>query len=213
MKEEAPAKNLFMMCGRVQPSAFTELPEGYSFRLCRKGELETWMALQADSPAQMEECRPVLEEYYEKVYAPKGDKFYSKCLFACDGNGTPVGTCFAWNSYDTFTAIHWFKVAKGREGKGIGRAILSRVLEELTEKDYPVFLHTHPTSCRAIKLYSDFGFELLTDPVVGYRNNDLAECLPILEKTMPREAFAKLETASAPDYFLKAAASSIMEEF
>ena len=54
------------------------------------------------------------------------------------------------------------------EGKGIGRALLSYVMQSLPQNEYPVFLHTHPASFRAIKLYSDMGFKLLTDPC--YRN-------------------------------------------
>ena len=71
-------------------------------------------------------------------------------------------------------------VFKEYENRGIGRAILTALMKSLRLEDYPVFLYTHPSRYRTIKLYSDFGFSLVSNPVVGYRNNDLEECLPIL---------------------------------
>ena len=56
-----------------------------------------------------------------------------------------------------------------------------------------VFLHTQPSSFRAIKLHSDFGFAFLTDPIIGYRKNDLEECLTILKEHMPQKDFEKLQ--------------------
>ena len=45
------------------------------------------------------------------------------------------------------------------------------------------------------------------------RNNDLEECLPILEKFMPKSDFDKLTIVEAPQYFLDVVASSKVEEF
>lgn len=50
MALEIPAYNLFMMCESLRREAFAPLPAGYSVRLCREDELETWMALNAESP-------------------------------------------------------------------------------------------------------------------------------------------------------------------
>ena len=54
-----------------------------------------------------------------------------------------------------------------------------------------------------MKLYSDFGFKLLSDPVIGPRSNDLEECLPFLEKHMQKEDYDKLQIVGAPKDFLK----------
>ena len=144
-----------------------------------------------------------MTDYFIKVYANKGNLFYEKCLFVCDNNDKPIATAFIWKAYDEINTIHWLKVLKEYEGKGIGRALLSIIMKELKEKDYPVYLHTQPSSYRAIKLYSDFGFNLLSDPIIGIRKNDLEECWPILEKQMTNEDFKKIQTINAPKYFLK----------
>lgn len=53
MALEIPAYNLFMMCESLRREAFAPLPAGYSVRLCREDELETWMALNAESPESL----------------------------------------------------------------------------------------------------------------------------------------------------------------
>ena len=213
MDTEIPDLNLFMMCNTLCPSACSPLPSGYSFRLCKRKELEKWKALHIDDPEQYDVYDAILSNYIERVYAPKGNEFYQKCVFVCDAKGRPVGTCFIWKAYNLFYAVHWLKVMPQYEGKGLGRAILSFVLESLPAKDYPVFLHTHPSSYRAIKLYSDFGFKFLTDEVTGYRKNDLVESMFILKERLPTRDYQNLKITSAPQFFLDAALSSAMEEF
>jgi len=213
MEYEIPELNLFMMCKAPRAKAFSQPPEGYSFRLCRRNELEVWKSLHIDDPEQYDEYNKVLSEYINTVYEPKGGEFFNSCVFVCDEKDNPVGTCFIWKAYGVFNTAHWFKVLPGYEGKGLGRALLSYVTGKLSTEDYPVFLHTHPSSYRAIKLYSDFGFELLTEPKIGYRTNDFAESMQILEKYMPEKDFRNLCTTTAPEYFMKAALSSEMQEF
>jgi hypothetical protein len=88
--------------------------------------------------------------------------------------------------------------------RGIGRALLSIVMQKLEQHDYPVYLHTQPSSFRAIKLSSDFGFSLLSDDKIGSRKNDLDECMPILEEFMPPEFFQQLRITAAPKEFIDA---------
>jgi ribosomal protein S18 acetylase RimI-like enzyme len=189
------------------------MPEGFAIRNCRKGELDAWIDLQADDPLQAPMLRGYLQDYFRGVYAPEGDRFYGNCVFAVNQADVPVGTVFIWKAYASVNTVHWFKVRPSLEGRGIGRALLSHVLGALPADGYPVFLHTHPSSYRAIKLYSDFGFRFLTDPRVGSRGNDLEECLPILREYMPEADFAALKTIAAPRFFLDAAASSPVSQF
>ncbi|MGI6372088.1 MAG: GNAT family N-acetyltransferase [Caldicoprobacterales bacterium] len=84
--------------------------------------------------------------------AGKEDLFFEKCLFVCDNKDIPVGTCFAWKAYDRITTIHWFKVIKEYEGLGIGRALLSIVMQSIPKEEYPVFLHTQPAKFSGNKI-------------------------------------------------------------
>ena len=205
--------NLFMMCTALNESALTDIPEGFHIRTCRNDELDIWKGIHFDTEAAAREFKPFMDEYFEKVYAPEAGKFREKCMFICDEADTPVGTCFAWTAYEKITTIHWYKVIKGYEGRGLGRALLSYVMRSLNADEYPVFLHTHPASNRAIKLYTDFGFSLITDAEVGYRKNDLEISLPYLEQTLTPEAYQALSFTAAPNIFLEAARSTEYEQF
>lgn len=202
MSEQLPDLNLFMMCEKLNARAISELPNGYYVRNCHKTELDIWKAMPFDNLELAKKYYDYMTEYYNKVYAKNEDMFFQKCLFICNQEDKPIATCFAWKSYDKITTIHWMKVLKNYEGKGIGRALLSIVMKSLNEDEFPVFLHTQPDSYRAIKLYSDFGFYLLSDPIIG-RKNDLKECLPILKKHMLPQDFQKLRTTESPKFFLE----------
>ncbi|KAA3646213.1 MAG: N-acetyltransferase [Chloroflexi bacterium] len=202
-EQEIPDKNLFMVCEQLNRDALSALSDVYHIRNCRKDELDIWKDMPFDDPIEPNKYRQYMTDFFSAVYTPKGDLFYKKCLFVCDERDRPIGTAFIWKAYDEFNTVHWLKVLKEHEGKGIGRALLSIIMEELQEGDYPVYLHTQPGSFRAVKLYSDFGFKLLSDPIIGARSNDLEECLPILEKHMKKANFDRLQIVSAPKDFLK----------
>ena len=213
MSNEIPKKNLFMMCPCLNQEALSNLPNEFYIRNCRRSELDLWMSFPFDNPREAEEYRDFMIKYFQDVYSHKKDLFYEKCLFVCNSKDRPIATILTWKAYDKITTIHWFKVLKEYEGLGIGRALLSIAMQSLSEKEYPVFLHTQPASYRAIKLYTDFGFYLLSNPEIGNRKNHLEECLPILKEYMPQKFYDKLKITEAPDFFLEAVSSSHSIEF
>lgn len=201
-----------MMCEKLNTEALSGMPAAFHVRNCHKNELDIWKAMPFDTPELAAQYHEFMTKFYNSVYAEKEDLFFQKCLFVCNKDNKPIGTCFAWKAYGKITSIHWFKVLQEYEGKGIGRALLSIVMKSLSESDYPVFLHSQPDSYRAIKLYSDFGFELLSDPQIGNRQNDLQECLPILKEYMPKQYFQNLRITKSPEYFLEIVGSLNKEE-
>lgn len=213
LRREIPDKNLFMMCKSLNKDALSKLSPEFHIRLCRKDELEIWKAIHFDDKKMAEQYYDFMTKYFLDVYSINEDLFYKKCLFVCDKNDVPIGTCFTWKAYEKITTLHWYKVVKSHEGKGIGRALLSIVMNDLKESDFPVFLHTQPASYRAVKLYTDFGFQFISNQIIGNRQNDLYECLPFLKEYMPKNDYEKLEIAEAPLYFLNTVASSQINEF
>lgn len=205
MKEEdIPDKNIFMMCAALDRGALSEMPAGYSVRNCRPDELDIWKAMPFDDAETAKQYARFMSEFFAATYGGKEALFFEKTLFVCDREDRPVGTCSIWKAYDEFNSVHWFKVLKDHEGRGIGRALLSIVMRDLKAADFPVYLHTQPGSFRAIKLYSDFGFALLRGEKFGTRKNDLDECLPILKEFMPAKDYQNLKIAGAPEEFVKA---------
>lgn len=205
--------NLFMMCRAPREEAFAPLPAGFHFDLCRREELETWMRFPFDTQEEARQYAPFMARYFQNVYAAKEAEFFARCLFVREASGAPVGTAFLWRAYGRVNTLHWLKVRREYEGRGIGRALLTRLLMPLALEEYPVYLHTQPSSYRAIKLYTDFGFALLTDARIGPRENHLAQSLPFLRQAMPPAAYANLAFAQAPEALLAAAASRDVDEF
>ncbi len=213
-EEEIPDLNIFMMCEKAPGSgAFSDLPEGFSVRNCRPEELDVWKAFPFDDPETARQYYRYMTDSFETIYGGQEALFFANTLFVCDADDRPVATCAHWRSYDAFNAIHWFKVLKSHEGKGIGRALLSIIMRRFAPRDFPVYLHTQPGSFRAIKLYSDFGFKLLSGDKFGTRQNGLEESLPILEEFIPEEHFRKLRIAPAPEIFLRALEAETSPEF
>ena len=200
-----PDCNLFMMCESLNESALSEIPHGYHIRCCHEDELILWKTIHFDTAEDAAENIDYMHGFFNRVYAPEGDLFFRTCLFICDENDHPIGACHAWKVFGCATTIHWFKIVREHEGKGLGRALLSEVLRRLEPEDFPVFLHTQPASYRAIKLYSDFGFSLIKSNCVGHRSNDLESALPHLKRIMPKNVFESLRYTKAPGWFLDAA--------
>jgi len=213
MIEDIPDLDLFMMCPQLDRRALSPLPVGYHIRNCRKDEYETWKAFPFDNPGEADAYADFMTEFFQSTYGGQEDLFFANTLYVCDHNDKPIATCLLWKAYGLFNTIHWLKVVKEKEGLGIGRALLSALLQDLPDTAFPIYLHTQPGSYRAIKLYADFGFTILTDPVIGTRTNDWGACRPILQQYMPKEAFASLRTCSAPAFFIQQLANFETVEF
>lgn len=205
--------NIFMVCEKLNGNAISKLNNDFYIRNCRKNEFKIWAAFPFDNDEDAKKYYDFMLEYFENTYKTKEELFYQKCLFVCNKDDLPIATCFIWKAYDKINTIHWFKTLKEYEGKGIGRALLSIIMQDLKDEDYPIYLHTQLGSYKAIKLYSDFGFEILTDAKYGNRTNDIEICLPLLKEYMPKKDFENLKFTKASNYFKKIVNSSNTNQF
>jgi GNAT superfamily N-acetyltransferase len=202
-EEEIPDHNIFMMCERINRHALTDLHTDYTFRNCRPDELERWKAFPFDSDTVPAEYKDFMDRIIHDTYSKDMDTFFRNTLFVCNKEGRPVATCSHWKAYGKINTIHWLKTLKDYEGKGIGRALLSAIMRRFDRIDYPIYLHTQPGSFRAIKLYSDFGFQLLRGGRLGTRMNELEKSLPILKEFMPGKDFERLKIVDTPGSLIR----------
>ena len=100
------------MCKALNSNAISELSDEYHVRTCRRDELDIWKEMPFDDMKSAKEYNGFMTEYFNDVYGSKEDLLFQKCLFVCDKNDTPIGTCFAWKAYEKISTIHWFKVRK-----------------------------------------------------------------------------------------------------
>lgn len=212
-EEEIPDYNIFMMCDKLNKNALTELSEDYYFRNCRPDELEIWKAFPFDSNVVPIEYEGFMNQIIKDTYSGDMDTFFRNTLFVCNKDDKPIATCSYWKAYGKMNTIHWLKTIKAYEGKGIGRALLSEIMKRFGRADYPICIHTQPGSFRAIKLYADFGFQLLKGGKLGTRTNELEKGLPILKAFMPEKDFENLKIKDTPDYLIKLLANETTIQF
>jgi len=199
LEKDIPDLNIFMMCDYLNQDALRDIPKGFYVRTCKPEELDVWKAFPFDNDDDKKSYYDYMTEYFNSVYLEKKEEFYLKCLFLCEEKtDKPVSTCFIWKAYNKINTIHWFKTIKEYEGRGLGRALLSYIMSSLDKIEYPIFLHTQPGSFRAIGLYSSFGFKIVTNDIIGYRENHYKESLPILKQFMTPKTFQGLQFTEAP---------------
>lgn len=212
LEKDIPDFNIFMMCEKVNTQAFKEIPTGFHIRNCRRDELNIWKMFPFDTEDDKKNYFNYMSEYFNNVYLPYEDEFYKQCLFICDECDKPVATCFLWKAYQKVYTIHWLKVLKEYEGLGLGRAILTEIMKNIPNEYYPIYLHTQPGSFRAIKLYTDFGFKILTDDKIGNRENNYKESLKYLEYFM-RDYYKNLKYTKSNGIFSEIAEKSNISQF
>lgn len=213
MSDTIPDLNVFMLCEELNAKAFSEVPISFSVRACRKNEYLIWKEMHIDDPSEYDAYDEVLEQYFQKVYKEKEEMFFQQCMFICDENDIPVATCFIWNAYGEVPTIHWLKVKEGFEGKGLGRAILTYTLRQGAKDKFPILVHTHPSSYKAIKLYMDFGFDFITDKKVGYRKNDFVESLEFLKVYLPNNVYKEIHKVNLTEKYKRILDRYDYEEF
>lgn len=213
LEKDIPDLNIFMMCSQVNEGAFCKVPKGFHIRRLKREELDVWKRFPFDSvDGDISTYIDYMTQYYNDVYLEKEDLFYDSCLVICDTNDQPVGTCFAWKAYGKVWTIHWLKVYKEKESKGLGRAILTEVMMGIPKEEFPVYLHTQPGSFRAIKLYSDFGFKIIKDKTVGNRANQYKQSLKYLKYFMG-DYYKELKFVKTDGSFGKIAKQNKINEF
>lgn len=196
---ELPDKHIFMMCPAPRPDRFAAFPAGFSVREMSRSDLPAWMAMPFDDPSEAATHRPFMERYVARVYGADLDRFLERTAVV-ERDGRIAGVCTGWKTYGKIETVHWLKVKSEWEGLGLGRALMTRILEEA---EFPVYLHTQPDSFRAIGLYADLGFKLLEGERFGLRTNHLAEGMAYLEQQMLPQKFRLLETVAAPGAFVQ----------
>ncbi len=135
-------------------------PAPYSIRLFREGDErafdEIWLAADTDGQAE--------RGLFEREFGAKIEHIPERMFFAVDEGGEPAGTATAWFNDDwnggRWGHVHWVAVKPEHQGRGLARALMSRVMEQLAALGHDrAYLVTQTVRLRAVGLYLSFGFE------------------------------------------------------
>ena len=196
-----PFYHTIMRCDRVLPMEI-KLPQGYAIRTYQPGDEDAWAALEYgigdfDSPeaAKADFARRYLDN-------PAWDP--QQVFFAVSPGGDVVGSAIAWEDDPRgvgVRALHWLVVRSDHRRKGLGRALTQHVLRLFRREDNakPVYLHTQPSSWRAIPLYISLGFKLQPqDTFYGYENQ-YDQAMETLKGVVTPELYELMERNTAAD--------------
>lgn len=162
-----------------------QLPPGYQFISYKKGIEKDWARLQlevgqvdtieeAEAAFQKEfldgksmnwinrEYTPLVTSEIEK--SPCYDELMKKVVFVINQSGALTATGCIWNGWmfgEDRIRLHWIAVSPNHQGKGICKALITKLLDRYNELGYSGYLHltSQTWSYRALNIYMKFGFK------------------------------------------------------
>lgn len=150
------------------------LPEGYSFSMYSEGDEHHWARIETSVLEFSEE--PEALEHFTKDFLPYIDELKKRCVFICNPQKLPVATTTAWfclSGKETYSQLHWAAVCPDHQKKGLGKAVMQRVLVlfQLLAPGKDVWLGTQTWSHEAIYLYHKLGFRIVREEVFSLSSN------------------------------------------
>ncbi|HMW88361.1 MAG TPA: GNAT family N-acetyltransferase [Candidatus Obscuribacter sp.] len=135
------------------------LPGGFTVRTYRSGDERHWLDLQKKADHYNEFDNST----FEMQFGEGIDELSERQLYI-EKNGQIIGTATAWSDNKYWEAqsgrIRWVAVLPEYQGMGIGRALISSVLERFALLgETRSYLWTRTVRLPAIKLYLRFGFK------------------------------------------------------
>jgi ribosomal protein S18 acetylase RimI-like enzyme len=139
-----------------------DLPEGYSFRFYQAGDEEKWAALEC-ALGQFNDTDAALRCFQAEFILNQDLKPEDRMIFVLDPAGKPIATAALWDGIflgEKKERLHWIAVSDACAGKGIAKAMISRLLALYNELGFSgfLYLHTSTHSYQAIGIYKKFGF-------------------------------------------------------
>lgn len=137
-----------------------ELPAGYLITGYQPGFEFAW----ADLHIEIEQFSTQAEgvKMYRQEFFTHPERLRKNCLFVLDedANVAAVGALWDGNHFGTVhPRIHWIATHPAHQGKGLIKALLTRLMDlHIEQGGGPLYLVTQTWSYRAINLYMQFGF-------------------------------------------------------
>lgn len=145
-----------------------DLPEGYEFVFYQKGDEQHWAEIETDV-GQFSSIQSALDCFKREFIDGHSLSPKERMIFVRDKSGEYVATGTLWNGMFLRVEqqrIHWIAVKDAHAGKGIAKALLSRLFCLYHELGYEGFLYllTGTRNYRAVGMYRKFGFREYRGP-------------------------------------------------
>lgn len=145
------------------------LPEGYEFVFYRPGDERAWAEIEC-SVGQFSSIEEGVATFRREFTENQRLDPRDRMLFVKAPDGQYVATCTLWDGEflgEIKQRLHWLAIRDSASGKGIAKALLSRLItlyEELGYTDRFLYLLTSSRYYPAIRIYRQLGFTEYTGP-------------------------------------------------
>ena len=138
-----------------------ELPIGFAFCGYKAGYEKEWADLMFEL-GQTDTLKQA-QEVFENEFLSKPELLQKQCLFVLDKSGEVAACGSLWHGEHfgkQLWRIHWIATKPNYQGKGLIKALLTKLLDIYNELGFDgfVYLTSQTWSYKAINLYSKFGF-------------------------------------------------------
>ncbi|WP_158234629.1 GNAT family N-acetyltransferase [Lentibacillus sediminis] len=136
------------------------LPAGYEFSLLTYEEQRHQWAEVTTAAGEFPHKTQALKRFAEE-FTPHLTEAKKRILFLKTTNGSYAGTATAWvGEWDkqTIGRLHWMEIKPEFQGQKLGRPLIAKAFELLSNYHHKAYLKTQPRSLAAIHLYLEFGF-------------------------------------------------------
>ena len=157
--QEGPAGySVFMVRAHLRDIPQVAFPEGFGIRGMRPGEGTLWTNIQRDA----EPYFPIEDTLFQREFGYDLPATERRCFVVTNSDAVGVGVISAWYPRDPrwegYGMVHWVAVRPAYQGRGLGKAMMTFTLNQLSQWHDRAFLGTQTKRLGAIKLYLDFGF-------------------------------------------------------
>lgn len=186
LDKSVPFLNVLMKRPAGAPIPDAPLQEGFSFHFYTEGDEKDWAEIEA-SVLEFSRAVDALVRF-QAFFGDSVPELKRRCLFVADDKGYNVGTATIWWEYSGKRRdpwVSWVGVRPEYQGLGLGKALVSRLLQEAVEieGDRAFYLHTQTWSHPAIRLYEKFGFCITDEPnLFKYKNDEHKEAKALLKE-------------------------------
>lgn len=138
------------------------LPEGFTFCGYHPGMEHAWAELMfsVEQTDTLEQAKDI----FQREFLTSPLLLPEQCLFVLDSQGNTAAAASLWygNHFGkVLPRIHWVAAVPEYQGRGLVKALLTRLMDAYDDKENGGFLYltTQTWSYKAINLYSKFGFQ------------------------------------------------------
>lgn len=162
LDKSIPHYGVVMVLDEINTDLVINLPDGYRFSMYKMGNEKDWAKIETSVGEFSDEQKAL--EGFQKEFGKEISLMESRCIFIEDNNGEKIATTTAWygNLFGTEQGrIHWVAVMPNQQGKGLGKALMSKALLLFNELGHNgnIYLTTQTWSYIAINMYKKFGFK------------------------------------------------------